>query len=285
MLNPKTLPVVLCLAYGCVAWLPCAAIAQDKPAEPTTKEPSKAPPDDLSPAIGGYCPVSYFTDSKAIKGDPNYKSEHDGFVFLFASAEKKATFDKEPDKYAPRLGGMCAVALGGPYGNRFHGDPTVFAIVNGKLYLISSQRAKMSFDQRPEHYTDRAEALQGAAIIGGYCPVKYQTDNVAAPGDSQYLRSYGGFAYLLSSADAVEKFKKDPQRYVPAFNGYCALAVSQEKEHPGNPKVFAVVDGRTYLFFDEASKDQCLSRSPSCIAEAQENWPQMVKKIYRAPGK
>lgn len=236
---------------------------------------------EVTPALSGYCPVSYFTEGKPAKGDAKYRSEHEGFVYQFADAEKQALFEKEPEKYAPRIGGFCAVALGGPYGNRFQGDPKVFAMVGGKLYLLSSERAKMSFDQRPEHYTDRAEALYNAAHIGGYCPVKYQTDNTAAMGESQHIEHYRGFAYQLSSAEAAQKFRKDPAKYAPAFNGYCALSIARETFHPGDPKVFAVVDGRTYLFFDQGSKEECLNRSPSCIEEAEENWPAMEKKIYR----
>jgi YHS domain-containing protein len=271
-------------------------LAQEKPAEPkaakeapkpapsetkSTPSPADAKSKDEAPAIGGYCPVSYFTDSKAVKGDAKFRSEYQGFVYHFADAAKKETFDKNPSKYAPRIGGFCAVALGGPYGNRFMGDPRVFAVVNDKLYLLSSARAKASFDLRPEHYTDRAEALYSAASIGGYCPVKYQTDKAAVQGEPQYVQYYRGQAFMLSSAEASEKFEKDPQRYAPAFNGFCALSISREEHHPGDPKVFAVVDGRTYLFFDEAAKEQCLNRSPSCIEEAQQTWPAVEKKLYR----
>ena len=62
-------------------------------------------------AVQGYDVVTYFTDGKPVKGNPQFASSHGGGTFHFASAEHKAAFDKEPAKYAPQFGGYCAWAV------------------------------------------------------------------------------------------------------------------------------------------------------------------------------
>jgi YHS domain-containing protein len=58
--------------------------------------------------LKGYDAVAYFTQGKPVKGNPAIKSTHDGATYLFASAEDKAAFDKNPAKYVPQYGGFCA---------------------------------------------------------------------------------------------------------------------------------------------------------------------------------
>lgn len=84
-------------------------------------------------AISGYDPVSYFTMNKAVRGSGMSTSNYNGQTYLFSSAENKAKFEKSPSKYLPQFGGYCA--FGAAMGKKFHSDPTVFAIVNNKLYL------------------------------------------------------------------------------------------------------------------------------------------------------
>src|SRR5258706_7352389 len=61
-------------------------------------------------AIEGYDPVAYFTDNKSEKGTAKFKSTYEGAKYLFASAEHKAIFDLNPEKYAPAYGGYCGYA-------------------------------------------------------------------------------------------------------------------------------------------------------------------------------
>src|SRR5829696_3564330 len=58
-------------------------------------------------AILGYDAVAYFTDKKAVKGNPKIQSEYEGAKYYFASTEHKVLFDSNPAKYAPTYGGYC----------------------------------------------------------------------------------------------------------------------------------------------------------------------------------
>ena len=85
-------------------------------------------------AIKGYDPVAYFTESKAVKGEPGISHEWLGATWQFSSEKHKAMFSQNPIQYAPQYGGHCAdgVAYGDLTTNI---DPDAWRIIEGKLYL------------------------------------------------------------------------------------------------------------------------------------------------------
>ena len=62
-------------------------------------------------AIRGYDPVAYHTEGKPVAGKRAHRVEWKGATWSFASAENKALFEGDPEKYAPRYGGYCAWAV------------------------------------------------------------------------------------------------------------------------------------------------------------------------------
>ena len=84
-------------------------------------------------AIRGYDPVAYFTLGKPTKGNPKFSMKHNGATYHFATLKNKETFASNPAKYAPAFGGFCA--MGTVFEKKIDGDPTVWKIVDGKLYL------------------------------------------------------------------------------------------------------------------------------------------------------
>lgn len=89
-------------------------------------------------ALRGIDPVSYFTEGKPLQGDVEINAEYNGAVYRFASEANKALFVAEPAKYAPQFGGYCAYGLA--KGFKFDGDPNVWKIVDGKLYVNLSPK-------------------------------------------------------------------------------------------------------------------------------------------------
>lgn len=86
-------------------------------------------------AIQGYDPATYFTQHKALKGKKEFSLTNGDILYYFSSADNKAMFAKEPQKYEPQYGGWCAYAMGAS-GEKVTIDPETFKIVNGKLYLF-----------------------------------------------------------------------------------------------------------------------------------------------------
>lgn len=95
-------------------------------------------------AIGGYDPVAYFTEGKPTKGDFQITAEHDGAVYRFASEENRKLFLESPDRYLPQYGNYCA--YGAAVGKKFSSDPTVWQIVDGRLYLNLDENIATQFN-------------------------------------------------------------------------------------------------------------------------------------------
>ena len=228
---------------------------------------------DTDLAIRGFSPVAYFTQGKPVRGVAEHQSRFNGYVYYFTGPDEKKLFDAEPLKYAPQFAGLCTTALGGMYGNRIPGDPEVFAIIEGRLFLFSSERAKRSFDARPHEFVDKAARLYTIPALKGYCPASYQMYGEARLGNHQAVVTHRDAHYRLTDDKALEAFKKDPDKYIPAYGGLCADAMSSKRRHAGDPTVFLVIEGRTFLFFDDAARIRFQSNPTENIKKADENWP------------
>lgn len=96
-------------------------------------------------AINGFDPVAYFTMSKPVKGDMAYSSDWEGAKMLFSSAENKAMFDADPEKYAPKYGGYCAYAVS--KGATAPTDPEAWTVYEDRLYLNFSVDVRSIWQQ------------------------------------------------------------------------------------------------------------------------------------------
>ncbi len=88
-------------------------------------------------AIHGYDTVAYFTEGKPMKGTNEFEEVWEDSRWQFASATNRELFKANPERYAPQFGGYCAGGLA--VGEIADGDPKLFTIVDGKLYLIKNK--------------------------------------------------------------------------------------------------------------------------------------------------
>lgn len=111
-------------------------------------------------ALEGYCPVAYFAANKPLMGKPEFASDFKGVTYYFVSADAKAMFDKEPQKFIPAYGGWCA--LGMAVGDKFPVDPKTFKIVDGKLHLFLKNKNVDALDLwnkgNADEYVEKAAA-------------------------------------------------------------------------------------------------------------------------------
>lgn len=87
-------------------------------------------------AIGGYDPVSYLTEGRAVPGSPEHTREWAGATWRFASEGHAATFSAEPERYAPAFGGHCA--FGASMGQVADASPESWRVIDGRLCLMRS---------------------------------------------------------------------------------------------------------------------------------------------------
>ncbi len=98
--------------------------------------------DETSFAVSGYDVVSYFALEQApigeaqpepTKGRADITAEYNGATFAFATEANRDTFLADPAAYAPQYDGHCAYGVS--KGGKVPGNPTLWRIVDDKLYL------------------------------------------------------------------------------------------------------------------------------------------------------
>lgn len=98
--------------------------------------------DNTGFAVSGYDVVAYFgLDQSAIgqaqpagvPGRADITAEYNGATFAFSTEANRDTFLADPAAYAPQYDGHCAYGVS--KGGKVPGNPNLWRIVDGKLYL------------------------------------------------------------------------------------------------------------------------------------------------------
>lgn len=96
-------------------------------------------------AIDGTDAVAYFTEGKPVAGSDAYTVTWNGATWRFSSAENAATFEANPNAYAPQYGGYCAWAAAEGYVAPT--APDAWTIHDGKLYLNFNKRIRRRWER------------------------------------------------------------------------------------------------------------------------------------------
>jgi YHS domain-containing protein len=108
--------------------------------------PVSAQPPAPVEALDGVDPV-LLIQGKELQGKPDLKVVRGRFEYLFATAETRATFEREPAKYEIQMNGLCA-----RMGKATGGSPSDFMVYNGKIYIFGSDECHKRFAADPTKY-------------------------------------------------------------------------------------------------------------------------------------
>lgn len=106
-------------------------------------------------AIRGTDPVAYFTEGRPVAGRAEHSLEWRGATWRFASAEHRALFAAEPERYAPQYGGYCAWAVAQGYTASI--DPEAWDIVDGRLFLNYSKDVQRQWREGRDGFIPAAD--------------------------------------------------------------------------------------------------------------------------------
>jgi len=107
-------------------------------------------------AIGGYDPVAYFTEARAVAGLPSLERGYAGAIWRFRNVGNRDAFARDPDVYMPHYGGYDPVAVA--RGASVPGHPQVWLVVGARLYFFHDAAARAAFAADPAYYAAAAEA-------------------------------------------------------------------------------------------------------------------------------
>ncbi len=74
----------------------------------------------------------------------------------------------------------------------------------------------------------------------------------ATKGNVQYQYTFEGIKYRFHDDENLIKFRRNPEKYVPQYGGFCAYALAKNGKKAGvNPKTFTISDGKLHLFLEQ----------------------------------
>ena len=139
------------------------------------------------------------------------------------------------------------------------------ALVIGGISLLSLSASAASYDN----------SVTG---VSGYDLVAYHTIGQATKGNGHNVSVHDGVTYLFANASNKKAFDANPEKYLPAYGGWCAFGVSVGKKFVSDPEAWKVVDGRLYLNLDKNIQADWLKDIPGRINAANGHWAKIKNK-------
>ncbi|GLQ56717.1 YHS domain-containing (seleno)protein [Devosia nitrariae] len=99
-------------------------------------------------AIGGWDPVSYFTEGEPQIGRGDFELVWSGVPWHFASAGNMEVFRRAPEIYAPQYGGHGAMGVARGYVS--DGNPRIYTVFKQRLYFFYSPANREAFLAAPD---------------------------------------------------------------------------------------------------------------------------------------
>ena len=111
--------------------------------------------------------------------------------------------------------------------------------------LALSQDMNMMAD-RTKHYNLEENNL----AIEGYDPVSYFVSDKPKKGSEDITYSYEGITYHFTSKENLNTFKANPEKYEPAYGGWCAYAMGKDgSKVEVDPETYKIIDGKLNLYY------------------------------------
>jgi YHS domain-containing protein len=103
----------------------------------------------------GHDPVSYWSASAPVIGSAQWTARHRHGTYRFASAHSRERFLAAPERYAPQYGGFCAKGVS--YAMRAGGDPRVYEVRDGRLFIFVNEYARDYWRTDPGDFVAKAD--------------------------------------------------------------------------------------------------------------------------------
>lgn len=130
-------------------------------------------------------------------------------------------------------------------------------------------------------YAALPSVTHSLVALQGYDPVAYFTQSKPVKGNGNHVYRYQGITYIFSTRQNLNRFRDDPNRYMPQFGGYCAYAVIHKQKVVASPLAWKIVDGKLYLNLNHKVQAIWEKNLKHYIEKAHQNWPEIVdKKAY-----
>jgi len=112
-------------------------------------------------------------------------------------------------------------------------------------------------------------------ILAGHDAVAYFTQGKPVLGSSEFTSVYNDAIYRFSTSGNRDLFKSNPEKYAPAYGGFCAFGATFGKKFEIDGKAFEVVDGKLYVNKNLEVYAAWKKDIPKHLDQANKQWPKI----------
>jgi hypothetical protein len=106
----------------------------------------------------------------------------------------------------------------------------------------------------------------------GYDVVAYFSKGSPAVGSDTFALAHDGGTYRFASEANLDAFKASPDKYRPAYGGFCAYGTALGKKLDGDPRQWRIVDGKLYFNLNADIAAEWAKDIAGNIDKADSNW-------------
>jgi len=115
--------------------------------------------------------------------------------------------------------------------------------------------------------------------LQGYSPVSYADLGLAQIGSKEFKSEHNKVVYYFTSSEQKAQFDNNPNKYLPAYGGFCAFGMYAGAKFRVDPNKFISKDGKYYLFLNNVELDALQlwknENEKTLISTADKNWKKL----------
>lgn len=122
---------------------------------------------------------------------------------------------------------------------------------------------------------------EGELAFDGYDLTTYRTGGEPKKGNENNTYWFEGRIFQFTSQENLNAFKANPEKYLPAYGGWCATAMAQGFTAAPNYKMFEIQDGKLLFFEVKAffnGRTQWQKDPEKNTDKAKANYEKLLKK-------
>jgi hypothetical protein len=113
--------------------------------------------------------------------------------------------------------------------------------------------------------------------VQGYDVVAYFAAGRPTKGVADFTHDWQGARWQFSTPANRDLFAAQPEKYAPAYGGFCAYAVSRNYTADIDPNAWSVVNGRLFLNYSKGAQRLWLEDRDANIVKGDANWPALSR--------
>ena len=151
----------------------------------------------------------------------------------------------------------------------------VILVTYSTLGIGVAQAQKVEIRLKEFNLDENNIAIQGYDVVSYFMGPPQK-------GNKSLSHTYNGIDYWFINNDNLELFKKQPDKFEPAYGGWCAYAMGITNEKVKvDPKTFKIIDGKLYLFYNFYFNNTLIDwnkEEQQLKKEADSNWEQRINQ-------